>query len=148
MTNKELKFVVDTTVNFFKETTGMSAECGIPYTKNGSPVMLEYSGIIGISGLRKGSIYFTSNQNLLQEMARRMLDGEEVGCDEFKDLSGEIANTISGNLRKVFGSDFHISVPVIVEGQARDIKLPKDIDAYIIPITWKENKAFLVVGLE
>ncbi len=148
MTNKELKFVVDTTVNFFRETTGLPAECGIPYTKNGAPVMLEYSGIIGISGLRKGSIYFTSDRKLLKEMAIQMLGDEEVGYEEFRDLAGEIANTISGNLRKVFGSDFHISVPVIVEGQARDIKLPKDIDSYIIPISWQKNKAFLVVGLE
>ncbi len=148
MTNSELKYVVDTTVNFFKETTGAPAECGVPYTKNGSPIMLEYSGIIGISGKRKGSIYFTSGQNLLQSMARKMLGVKEVGTDDFKDLSGEIANTISGNLRKVFGREFHISVPVIVEGQARDIKLPRDIDAYIIPINWNGNKAYLVVGLE
>ncbi|HHM01701.1 MAG TPA: chemotaxis protein CheX [Caldithrix abyssi] len=81
-------------------------------------------------------------------MARKMLGVKEVGTDDFKDLSGEIANTISGNLRKVFGREFHISVPVIVEGQARDIKLPRDIDAYIIPINWNGNKAYLVVGLE
>ena len=37
---------------------------------------------------------------------------------------------------------------VVVEGKAKDIKLPDNIQSFVIPITWKDNKSFLVVCLE
>ena len=68
--------------------------------------------------------------------------------DDIKDLVGEIANTISGNVRQAYGSDFMISVPVVIEGQAKDIKLPEDIKSFVIPLTWHNHKSYLVVCLE
>ena len=130
------------------ELTQKVARCGIPFVKNNEPIVLEYTGIIGISGKRKGSIYYTAEKDQLAKLAKIMLAVDSVSDDDIKDLAGEIANTISGNLREVFGSDFLISVPVIVEGRARDIKLPERIDSYVIPISWENKKSFLVVCLE
>ena len=77
-----------------------------------------------------------------------MLAMDDVSTEDLKDLVGEVANTVSGNLRKSFGSDFQISVPIVVEGPAKDIKMPKDIDTYVLPINWREYESFLVVCLE
>ena len=85
---------------------------------------------------------------MLSTLAKVILGLEEVGKDDIKDLVGEIANTISGNVRQAYGSDFMISVPVVVEGKAKDIKLPDNIQSFVIPITWKDFKSFLVVCLE
>ena len=148
MNETDLHFFIDSTVNYFEEVTNEKATAGIPYIKGNEPVVLEYTGIIGISGKRKGSIYVTTSENMLSTIAKVILGLEEVGKEDIKDLVGEIANTISGNVRQAYGSDFMISVPVVVEGKAKDIKLPDNIQSFVIPITWKDFKLFLVVCLE
>lgn len=148
MNETDLHFFIDSTVNYFEEVTNEKATAGIPYIKDNEPVVLEYTGIIGISGKRKGSIYVTTSENMLSTIAKVILGLEEIGKEDIKDLVGEIANTISGNVRQAYGSDFMISVPVVVEGKAKDIKLPDNIQSFVIPITWKDFKLFLVVCLE
>ena len=148
MNETDLHFFIDSTVNYFEEVTSEKASAGIPYIKDEEPVVLEYTGIIGISGKRKGSIYVTTSENMLSSIAKLILGIEDIGKEDIKDLVGEIANTISGNVRQAYGSDFMISVPVVVEGKAKDIKLPDNIQSFVIPITWKEHKSFLVVCLE
>ncbi|KAA3615679.1 MAG: chemotaxis protein CheX [Calditrichaeota bacterium] len=148
MKKEELTHFIETTLQFFKEVSGKSAECGIPFLKKEEPIVLEYTGIIGISGERKGSIYFTTEKIQLSSLAKIMLGIDDVTSEDLKDLAGEIANTISGNLRQIFGDEFLISIPVIVEGQARDIRLPEDIESYVIPINWQNSKSYLVVCLE
>ena len=144
----DLHFFIDSTINYFKEVTNESVSTGIPYIKGKDPVVLEYTGIIGISGKRKGSIYITATADMLKELAGTLLGMDDVNEDVLKDLVGEIANTISGNAREAYGADFLISVPVIVQGIAEDIKMPDDVETYVIPITWKNYKNYLVVCLE
>jgi len=148
MNETDLHFFIDSTVNYFEEVTNEKATAGIPYIKDDEPVVLEYTGIIGISGKRKGSIYVTTSESMLSSIAKVILGLDEVGENDIKDLVGEIANTISGNVRQAYGSDFMISVPVVVEGKAKDIKLPDNIQSFVIPITWQDHKSFLVVCLE
>ena len=148
MNETDLHFFIDSTVNYFEEVTNEKAASGIPYIKDDEPVVLEYTGIIGISGKRKGSIYVTASEEMLKSIAKVILGLEDIGKEDIKDLIGEIANTFSGNVRQDYGSDFMISVPVVVEGKAKDIKLPDNIQSFVIPITWQDHKSFLVVCLE
>ncbi len=148
MNETDLHFFIDSTMNYFEEVTNEKASAGIPYIKDEEPVVLEYTGIIGISGKRKGSVYITTNEAMLREIAHIILGMEDIQSEDFKDLVGEIANTISGNVRQAYGSDFMISVPVVVEGRAKDIKLPDNIQSFVVPLTWKDYKSFLVVCLE
>jgi len=148
MKETDLHFFIDSTLNYFKEITNEEAVTGIPYLKENEPVVLNYTGIIGISGKRKGSIYITTSGDMLTMLAKIILNLDDVGADDIKDLVGEIANTISGNVREAYGSDFMISVPVIVEGKAKDIKMPDDVQSFVIPITWKDHQLYLVVCLE
>ena len=148
MNETDLHFFIDSTVNYFEEITGEQAITGIPYLKGREPVVLDYSGIIGISGKRKGCIYITTTKEMLKKIATIILDDTEATVETVKDLTGEIANTISGNVREAYGSSFMISVPVVIEGRAKDIRLPDEVQAFVIPITWKEFKSYLVVCLE
>ncbi|KAA3613034.1 MAG: chemotaxis protein CheX [Calditrichaeota bacterium] len=147
MKETDLHFFIDCTNNYFDEMTKEKAVIGIPYLKDEKPLVLEFTGIIGISGKRKGSIYITSSREMLVVLTKEILSVEDVTTDDIKDLIGEIANTISGNVRQAYGSDFMISVPVVVEGQARDIKMPDDIQSFVIPLTWKNYNSYLVVCL-
>lgn len=148
MNETDLHFFIDSTLNYFEEVTNEKANAGIPYIKDESPVVLEFTGIIGISGKRKGSIYITTSEDMLMGIASIILGVDNVRKEDVKDLVGEIANTISGNVRQAYGSDFMISVPVVVEGQAKDIKMPDNIQSFVVPLTWHDCKAFLVVCLE
>lgn len=148
MNETDLHFFIDSTLNYFEEVTNEKANAGIPYIKDESPVVLEFTGIIGISGKRKGSIYITTSEDMLMGIASIILGVDNVRKEDVKDLVGEIANTISGNVRQAYGSDFMISVPVVVEGQAKDIKMPDNIQSFVVPLTWHNCKAFLVVCLE
>ena len=62
-----------------------------------------------------------------------------------KDLLGEMTNTISGNARTEFGSDFIISPPKIIEGAPSIAYLPKDRQSYVTPFTWRGYEA--VIGI-
>ena len=57
----------------------------------------------------------------------------------------KMANTISGNARTEFGSEFIISPPHIVESAPNVSYLPKDRQSYITPFTWRGHKA--VIGI-
>jgi chemotaxis protein CheX len=41
-----------------------------------------------------------------------------------------------------------ISVPIVIGGEPEQIKLPKDILSFVIPINWRQNDAALVISLE
>ena len=56
MNETDLHFFIDSTVNYFEEVTSEKASAGIPYIKDEEPVVLEYTGIIGISGKRNRRI--------------------------------------------------------------------------------------------
>jgi len=148
MRETDLNFFIDSVLNYFEEGANEPAETGIPFIKDQEPVVLDYTGIIGISGKRKGSVYITAQHKMLQNLAQIILNVEDVSIEDTKDLIGEIANIIAGNVRKAYGSDFMISVPVVIEGKAKDIKLPDDVQSFVIPITWKNFKSYLVVCLE
>ena len=64
-----------------------------------------------------------------------------------KDLVGEIANTVSGNARREFGSEFIISPPIIVEGAPSQNYLPKGRRSYIIPVSWDKYKTIIGISL-
>jgi chemotaxis protein CheX len=144
---EQLQVFIDATRDYFSVSTGVEAEVGTPYLiESDRPIVNEYTGLIGVSGVRKGCIYVTASQVMLKAVLVRM-GLKTLGKDEIADLVGEIANTISGAARKEFGGQFHISVPMVVLGSAEPVHLPKSVKCYAIPIVWKSYNANLVIGL-
>jgi chemotaxis protein CheX len=149
---KELIFQVfiDTINNYFDEVTKERSETGLPFLKRYDQMVIEeYTGIIGISGNKKGFVYVTGNRDIFAELVKIILkQNKEIDEAQIIDMCGEVANTISGNVRKAFGADFMISVPAIVVGKPENLKLPNDTPMFVIPVKWKGYKAYLVLGLE
>ena len=146
MDNKNLQVFIEITIKYFEEVTGEKATMGVPYIKGNDDIVKEYTGAIGISGDKKGCIYITSPKEMLMELSKSILGDLESNDDNLKDMIGEVANTIAGNARDIFGSQFMISVPIVVRGEKLEVELP--IQSYVIPITWNTYKSFLVIGLE
>ena len=135
-------------MKYIEHIPDIEAEVGAPYlVENDKPVSYDITGIIGISGERKGCVYFTAPRIFLSHML--VLQGEKNLSDEnLLDLSGEIANTISGNARADFGKNFLISVPVVVEGAPKNVHLPQGVRSFAIPINWRSYTPLLIVSLE
>jgi len=109
---------------------------------------MDYTGLIGISGPRKGGIYFTTGARLLGELTRVILGVSDAEEETLLDMVGELTNTIAGNVRKSFGGDFLISVPMLIKGKPDDILMRLTPPVFVIPLNWRREKAYLVVGLE
>ena len=147
MDEQELRAFIEIVGQYFESQTGRPPEIGSPYLgePNALPIY-DFTGVIGISGARQGCVYFTAHRDLLSQLLLHV--GElDVSDSNLSDLVGEVANTISGNARRYFGSDFMISVPVVVAGNANAIQVPKTVKAYILPLSWHKLEAELVVSL-
>jgi len=59
-----------------------------------------------------------------------------------------MTNTISENMRELFGSTFLISVPIILKGSIDEVVLRLKPPVYVIPIEWNGHKSHLAIGLE
>lgn len=147
MHETELQVFIDGTTYYFSQSSEEEASVGTPYLiSNRASVAKEYTGIIGISGKRKGSVYFTADSAMLKVLLASM--GETTLSHEYMcDLVGEVANTISGNARREFGKDFMISVPIVVVGEKK-IVMPENLRSFVIPINWRSHEASLVICLE
>ncbi|MCE2571338.1 chemotaxis protein CheX [Motilimonas eburnea] len=148
MKEEQLQVFIEGTKYFFSTFAGQQVDVGVPYlVSSDTKVAFDYTGIIGIAGARKGCVYFSAPGRLLAKLLQA-LGEEDLEDDNLCDVVGEVANTVSGNARRDLGPEFVISVPVIVKGQLEDIKLPREIRSFVIPITWGQDKAALVICLE
>jgi chemotaxis protein CheX len=143
----EIRTFVEGTTHYFATSGQQAATVGSPYlVMDGRPGTYEYTGVIGISGARKGIVYFTAPRGMLTVLLMRM---QETDCSEesILDLVGEVANTISGNARRDFGKSFVISVPTVIARDPDKVAAPHS-RSYVIPINWRAHSAKLVVCLE
>jgi len=148
MKEEDIKVFIDIVINYFKEITGEETQMGVPFIKKDNLSVLPYTGIIGISGEYKGGIYLSADKELLSGVAGCILGIEEADESACIDMLGEITNTIAGNARSSFGSQFMISVPIVIKGQPEDIFFQLKPPVFVIPIEWREHPCFLAIGLE
>ena len=143
----EIRTFIDGTTNYFEISARQAATVGSPYlVTDGKPGAYEYTGVIGISGLRKGVVYFSAPRGMLTVLLMRMQETDTSDAN-IKDLVGEVANTISGNARRDFGKNFLILVPTVIAHDTEKVTAPHS-RSYVIPINWRTHSAKLVVCLE
>lgn len=109
--------------------------------------LLEYTGIIGISGAFRGCVYYTAPADKLRFLLSDLGELDQADA-QLADLCGEIANTLSGNARRDLGGQFVISVPVVVHGQPAQLQVPSDLRSFVIPIGWRRMRSAVVVAVE
>ncbi|MDR1894613.1 MAG: chemotaxis protein CheX [Spirochaetales bacterium] len=148
MTETELKATIKIVTEYFLNITNIPAVMGLPYIKKDTDLAFAYTGLIGISGARRGGVYYTAGKELLADFAQFILGEETLDEDALNDLVGEMTNTIAGNMREVFGATFLISVPIVLRGQIDTISMRLKPPVFIIPINWNEHTSHLAIGLE
>jgi chemotaxis protein CheX len=147
MKEQDLIVFIDSATNYFSKMSKTVATIGIPHLKpNRIAIPHEYTGIIGITGRRKGKVYFSAPERLLKKLLLSI--GENTGSKEvLSDLVGEVANTLAGNARSYFGSEFIISVPFVINNKD-NIVPPPTLRCYVIPLQWNGEEASIVISLE
>lgn len=147
MQAQEFETFVAATIHYF-DTTVDRASVGSPYLiEEGQPPVQEFAGAIKISGKRQGIVYFTASRLMLTAMLVRMGENE-ITVENMADLVGEVANTISGNVRRTFGDEFVIATPRVVVNRPEELVLPVHIRPFVVPINWRTHSAQLVVCVD
>ena len=118
-----------------------------PFLRDELGPLLEYTGIIPVSGRAQGAVCFTANGGMLETILALLKDERRDDAAK-RDLVGEIANTLSGNAREEFGSDFRISVPQVIVGARLTADLRTGARNYAIPLNWRSETAYLLISLK
>lgn len=148
MNESDLKAFIKVVTDYFSSITDTPAKMGMPYVKREASEVYDYTGIIGISGSRRGGVYYTAGRELLSAFGQCILGDAELDEESLFDLVGEMTNTIAGNMRETFGASFLISVPIVLKGKIDEISMRLKPPVFIIPIEWKGYSSHLAVGLE
>lgn len=145
MKAEKLNVFITSVTMFFEQIGESLTQIDTPYlNSNEYPPAYDYTGFINIVGAMQGLVYVSAQSSLLRKLLRSLGENES-SIMLLKDLIGEIANTVSGNARTEFGSDFIISPPTVVEGAPPSSQLPKEKRSYIIPFYWAGDKG--VIGI-
>jgi chemotaxis protein CheX len=148
MDEKRVQVFVNGARDYFSLVSDTPAEVGTPYlSERVENDLLDYTGIIGISGLCHGRIYFTAPSAMLRHLLVALGEVHSDG-GYMADMVGEAANTLSGNSRRELGRDFVISPPTVIKGVPEKDHLPNSLRSLVIPITWQKYRASLVLSVE
>lgn len=148
MNDEGIKLFVEGSSHYFETVTKKAATIGAPFLiKDINQYLSDYTGIIGISGIYKGSVFFSAPKNMLVQILSSMgiLSTQE---DKLMDIVGEVSNTIAGNTRREFGDQFMLSTPIVLKGRSDDVKVSKVEKIYVIPIIWRQHQANLIINIE
>lgn len=147
ISEKDIEVFIDGTKNYFRTSTKTEIVVETPYLISTDEIRVnDFTGIIGISGERKGFVLVSAPADMLRYLVLSL--GEKSANTELiHDVVGEVANTISGNARRSFGPGFMISVPLIVQGKPDRIGSTKDTKGYVIPSSWNTFPFQLVVSI-
>jgi len=147
MKSENLTVFVDGIANFFKTVTQTSATVGTPFLiQDINEYLHDFTGVIGITGNHKGSVFFSTTRRLAVHLLSDM--GVMTTRDEkLLDLVGEVCNTVSGNARREFGDQFMLSTPVMIQGKSENVRVTDIASIYVIPIVWRDLNANLIINL-
>jgi len=149
-----LRIFVWSVWNFFRKVTHEEPEVGMPYLFEKFPHS-DYTGIIAVNGLHKGSIFLSVPEDFLNFMLEEHHStalSTELGPEEMEELrsdaAGEILNIVAGNARNYLGEDFLISVPVVTRQRGVTVAIPNDTLGIIFPVDWGAYQMHLILAFQ
>jgi chemotaxis protein CheX len=146
---KDIEVFTEAITHYFMASTGETASIRSAYllNKGESIIWSDFNGLIEISGDYRGSICFSAPRAMLSHVLLKM--GESVFTDErHSDIVGEIANTLSGRVRRHFGEGLGISPPRFLDYSFATYDAIARNLPYAIPLGWHGYEANLVIHLE
>ncbi len=135
------------TVNVISMMAMLTPIAGKPYLKKDKAAIGDISGVIGMTGHKRGSVVLSFSSAAICKIVGSMLGTEYTEMnDDVKDAVGELTNMISGDARRQLaeaGIMFEAGIPNIVTGPNHEIESITKGPVVAIPFT-VEGHAFVV----
>jgi chemotaxis protein CheX len=128
---------------YFSELTNTSVDFGKPYLEKDNIEYGDYVGVIHISGLCNGFICITATSSSLNSLIESVFHKSIADPNMVKDVLGEMANTIAGNARSLYGENFVISLPKVFSKNGYKMDFKKV--PIVLPFLWKNHKYNLIL---
>lgn len=133
--------------HYFKQTCNEIVKVMPPYILDTEFSLMDYTGVIAISGNHIGRVYFTAEQPLLRCLLQSLGEPDANNPIMLSDIAGEVANQISGNFRSKLGQNFIISTPSVYNHRL-NVNYDERRATYVVPLLWRGEKASLVVDFQ
>lgn len=150
LTSNDIEVFSESISHFFATLTEERASVRSAYLleEHKAPIVWDdFNGVITVQGSYVGSLTFSAPRALLSHVLLRMGE-QQLSDDHHRDVVGEIANTLSGRVRRHFGDGLRISPPQSFSGRSQHVEKLARSAAYAIPLRWKHYEANLVVHLD
>ncbi|WP_258104644.1 chemotaxis protein CheX [Marinoscillum sp. MHG1-6] len=146
---KTVNVFINSLSNYFLKLTKKPIKTYAPFVKEPEDlIMKECTGMIGISGNKKGLIYISGDMGMFEDLIKQYVGLNSPTANDMLDMAGEVSNVVAGNVRETYGHEFMISIPVVFKGTPDRLKFPDDVPIYVIPMSWNGHEAFMVVGIK
>jgi len=146
LTEDDLRLFVDAVKHYLQATSRQEPEITSAFLGDARVTGHEFNGIVSFMGGYSGQILVSMPQAMLRELL--VLQHERDFSEaNLLDAVGEVANTLAGNARKVFGPELDISVPTRLRG-AHGITARVRQRPYVITFRWHHHPALVCVDLE
>jgi chemotaxis protein CheX len=146
---RDIKIFSDAANAFFIQTTGTHASVRTAYLLEDNEAVhwSDYQSCIELGGQYRGMVAFSAPRLMLTNVLLKI--GEKDYSDaNHNDITGEIANQMSGYVRRHFGEGMHISPPKNIRKHDLFIKHDETAHSFVIPITWDQFEAKLFVNIQ
>lgn len=144
MNEETLKTIVQSITNYFEKFEIGEVKVYPSYLGEiGSLPSYYFTGIINLSGDYSGVVYFSASKNLISKIISKL--NQPMNNEYYLDLVAEMSNIFAGNLRKVLGKSFNISVPTTIMGSIKEIKISSNERPCVIPIEFQGEKSIVVI---
>jgi chemotaxis protein CheX len=145
----DIQSFVEAVSSFFLQSTREKVEIRAAYLVEGgvSALTFDLTSYIMLSGDYTGRVYFSAPRAMVAHLLLNMQEPER-GEERLLDAVGEIANTISGNVRKHFGETMRISVPVSQATGPEWLSTVVSPRSYVILVKWKQYRASVIVDIQ
>ncbi len=137
------------TVDVFKQTTGMELERGEISLKSDAVPSLDLSGVISLTGLVSGLVVMSVEERVALKVAEAMLQEpfEKVDKDVI-DLIGELTNMVAGKAKAGLAQfKMTLGLPTVVTGKNHEVCFPADVQPISIPFSIADGRVIVDVGL-
>ncbi len=98
---------------------------GKPFLKQDRASVGDISGVIGLTGIKKGAVVFSLSKEAAVVIVSSMMgQSYEAINNEIKDAIGEITNMITGDARRELAEKGHVfeaGIPTVVVGKGHEI---------------------------
>jgi chemotaxis protein CheX len=148
LNENDIQSFVEAVSSFFLQTTEEKVEIRAAYLVEGGiqAMTFDLTSYITLSGGYSGRVYFSAPRAMVAHLLISMHEPDR-GEARLLDAVGEIANTISGNVRRHFGEAMQISVPVSQATGPDWLSTVVSLRSYVILVKWKQYQASVVVDV-